>query len=246
MSATVYSVANQKGGVGKTATAVNLAAALARMGQRVLLVDLDAQANATSTLGGAKLQPTIAEVLLYGARLKSACWPTGRERLVLAPASMRLAGYRATDRSRLAAALDEVRAEYGAVVLDCPPSLDGSTLLALAACEEVIVPVQCEYLALEGLARLLGTVERVRGARAAGPGLRYLLTMFDSRNNLAHQVSREVRAHFGERVAKAVIPRSVRVAEAPGFGRTIFEHDPNGPAAEAHREFAREVLRRAA
>ncbi len=226
MSATVYSVANQKGGVGKTATAVNLAAALARLGQRVLLVDLDAQANATSTLGGAKLQPTIAEVLLDGARLKSACWPTGRE--------------------RLAAALDEVRAEYGAVVLDCPPSLDGSTRLALAACEEVIVPVQCEYLALEGLARLLGTVERVRGARAAGPGLRYLLTMFDSRNNLAHQVSREVRAHFGERVAKAVIPRSVRVAEAPGFGRTIFEHDPNGPAAEAHREFAREVLRRAA
>ena len=246
MTATVYAIANQKGGVGKTATAVNLTAALALMGQDVLLVDLDAQANATSTLGGTGLNPTIAEVLLDGIPLEAACWPTGRARLILAPSSMRMAGYRGAEREQLAEAIQGVRAEYGAVVLDCPPSLEGTTLQALAACEEVIVPVQCEYLALEGLARLLGVVEHMKEKRSEGPVVRYLLTMFDRRNNLATEVSREVRAHFGPRVAKAVIPRSVRVAEAPGFGRTIFEHDPNGPAAAAHWEFAHEMLSRAA
>ena len=133
---------------------------------------------------------------------------------------------------------------YAYVIIDCPPSLEGATLLALLTCDEVIVPVQCEYLALEGLASLMEALDGARRMRADGPRMRYLLTMFDRRNNLAWEVAREVQGHFGEQVAETLIPRSVRLAESPGFRRTIFEHDPRGPAAAAYKAFAVEVEHR--
>jgi len=241
VSARVHAVANQKGGVGKTATAINLAAGLAALSRRVLLVDLDAQMNATSTLGDRHLTPSIAEVLIDGLPLEMASWPTGRADLVLVPGSTRMAGYAPGALAALQAALHSVRRAYAHVILDCPPSLEGVTPGALAACDEVIVPVQCEYLALEGLTRLLAALDALSEARASAVQVRYLLTMFDRRNNLSREVAAEVRAHFGHRVATAVIHRSVRVAEAPGFRRTIFEHDPQGSAAAGYRAFAEEV-----
>jgi chromosome partitioning protein len=241
VTARVHTVANQKGGVGKTATAVNLAAGLALLGRRVLLVDLDAQMNATSTLGDRQLTPSIAEVLIDGLALDTATWPTGRADLVLVPGSIRMAGYTPAALDAVGAALRPVREAYAHVILDCPPSLEGVTPSALAACDEVIVPVQCEYLALEGLTRLLAALDGLSEARGGAVQVRYLLTMFDRRNNLSREVAAEVRAHFGSRVAAAVIRRSVRVAEAPGFQRTIFEHDPQGTAAVGYRAFAAEV-----
>ena len=241
MTARVHAVANQKGGVGKTATAVNLAAGLAALRRRVLLVDLDAQMNATSTLGDRYLTPSIAEVLIDGLPLDTATWPTGRADLVLVPGSSRMASYVPAAVDALRGALRPVRDAYAHVILDCPPSLEGVTPGALAACDEVIVPVQCEYLALEGLTRLLVALDGVSDARGRAVQVRYLLTMFDRRNNLSREVAAEVRAHFGRRVAAAVIRRSVRVAEAPGFRRTIFEHDPQGSAALGYGAFAEEV-----
>ena len=241
MTARVHAVANQKGGVGKTATAVNLAAGLAALRRRVLLVDLDAQMNATSMLGDRCLTPSIAEVLIDGLPLDTATWPTGRADLVLVPGSSRMASYVPAAGDALHGALRPVREAYAHVILDCPPSLEGVTPGALAACDEVIVPVQCEYLALEGLTRLLMALDGVGDARGRAVQVRYLLTMFDRRNNLSKEVAAEVRAHFGRRVAAAVIRRSVRVAEAPGFRRTIFEHDPQGSAASGYRAFAEEV-----
>ena len=241
MSARVHAVANQKGGVGKTTTALNLAAGLAMMGRRVLLVDLDAQSNATSTLSDRRLSPTIGEVLCDALPMGAASWPTGRAGLILVPGSLRLATYRPEEPFGLRTAAEDVRGGYEHLVLDCPPSLEGPTLDAIACCDEVIVPVQCEYLALEGLTRLLDVLEILGAAVGTPPPVRYLLTMFDRRNNLAHQVGAEVREHFGPRVARAVIPRSVSVAEAPGFRRTIFEHAGTGAPALAYRAFAEEV-----
>ncbi len=238
MLARIHAIANQKGGVGKTATAVNLAAALASTTRRVLLADLDAQANATGTLSDRRLDPTMAEVLIEGIPAAAAVWPTGRADLFLMPGSGRMSGYRTRVASRLGEALQPIVDDYDHIVLDCPPSLEGATVDALACAQQVIVPVQCEYLALEGLAHLLSVLEGLGTTHE----VRYLLTMFDRRNNLAYEVASEVRAHFGSQVATAVIPRSVRVAEAPGFRRTIFEHDPTGPAGRAYSAFAREVV----
>ncbi len=245
----VWTVANQKGGVGKTATAVNLGAALAVQGYRVLLVDVDPQGSATSNLiSGEPLPADVYRAMTGSTTLEAVIRPTRVANLAIAGANEDLAavevelanvvGREGILRERLAA----VRAEFDFVVIDSPPTLGILTINSLVAADKVVVPVQCEYLALEGLTRLLGTLEKVAALRGVARIDRlYVLTMYDQRNNLARDVVREVREHFGDDVARTVIPRIVKVAEAPGFGRTVLEHDPGGPASLAYRVLAEEV-----
>ena len=241
-------VANQKGGVGKTATAVNLAAGLASLDLPTLLIDLDPQGNATSTLGMPHRRPGVYEMLLDGASLASAKIESGREKLELVPASEDMSALEVElsntpDRElRLCAGLDAAMGSYSYVVVDCPPTLGLLTINGLMVADEVIVPVQCEYLALEGLSRFVATLDRVGEIRGTGPmRRRYLMTMYDRRTTLSREVVRDVRAHFGSEVVRFVIPRSVRLAEAPGFGRTIFEHDPAGAGSLAYMMLAEEI-----
>jgi chromosome partitioning protein len=247
----VYAFANQKGGVGKTTSAVNLAAYLAAVGRSVLLVDLDPQGNATASLGidRSVLRRSIHEALVDGAPLAERILPTRWEGLHLAPAALDLAGAEvglvsAPEREfRLRRALEEIRSAYAYVLIDCPPSLGLLTLNALVAADALIVPVQCEYLALEGLSRLLQTMTRVRQRFNARLHVRgFLLTMFDARSRLAQQVVEEVRHHFPGRVFRTVIPRSVRLAEAPSYGLPILAYAPNSPGALAYAALARELL----
>jgi chromosome partitioning protein len=251
----IVAIANQKGGVGKTTTAVNLSCALAERGVRILLVDLDPQANATSALGLQELEAdSIYDSLLGGASIADKVLPARIKHLFIVPANLDLAGAeveiaRMSDHlMRLAKALSILRTDqtFDFVLLDCPPSLGILMTNALAAADEILTPIQCEYFALEGLVKIVHVVEQVRDSGANDQieigGI--VMTMFDRRTNLSAQVVAEVRQHFGERVYQTVIPRSVRLSEAPSFGQSILEYDSHGAGASAYRALAREFIKR--
>jgi chromosome partitioning protein len=249
---TIYAIANQKGGVGKTTTAVNVAACIAEAGYSTLLVDIDAQANATVGLGVAKdRSPNVYDVLSGGATVDEALVETDIPNLTLLPAHPDLAAASVElprepgSETRLRDAIGPMRERFSFVLLDCPPSLGPLTVNALVAADRVIVPVQTEYFALEGLAGLLDTlqlIQRELNPRLAVAGM--LLTMHDGRTRLARDVEREVREHFPSLVFDTVIPRNVRIGEAPSFGRPVIHHDPHSSGAEAYFSLAREVAAR--
>ncbi|MBK9179923.1 MAG: ParA family protein [Acidimicrobiales bacterium] len=246
----VMAIANQKGGVGKTTTAVNLGAALAELGYRTLVIDLDPQGNATTGLGvnARALESSMYEVILQDVPLEDCIEATAVRHLFLAPASLDLAGAEielvpAFSRElKLRRALDAVLDDYDFVLIDCPPSLGLLTVNALAAAGEILVPIQCEYYALEGLGQLLHNVQLVQ--RNLNPTLELsaiVLVMYDARTRLSDQVVHEVRNHFGDRVCRNVVPRTVRLSEAPSFGQPISIFDPLSRGAIAYRELAKEV-----
>jgi chromosome partitioning protein len=249
---TIYAIANQKGGVGKTTTAVNVAACIAEAGYATLLVDVDPQANATVGLGlGKEQRPSVYEVLGGAAKADEALIECPIPDLVVLPAHPDLAGANSElprepgSEVRLRDALAPIRNRFAYTLLDCPPSLGPLTVNALVAADRVIVPVQTEYFALEGLAGLLDTlslIQRELNPRLAVAGM--LLTMHDGRTRLARDVEREVREHFPELVFDTVIPRNVRIGEAPSFGRPVIHHDPHSTGAEAYFELAKEVASR--
>jgi chromosome partitioning protein len=251
----IIAIANQKGGVGKTTTAVNLGAALAESGKRILIVDLDPQANATSSFGlQAVEQTSLYEPLVGDASIIERIFPTERDRLFIVPSDLDLAGAEVeiarmpNHLTRLAETLKPLHADqtFDFVFLDCPPSLGILMSNALAAADELLTPIQCEYLALEGLVKIVRLIEQVLDS-GANERLKLggiVMTMFDARTNLSQQVVADVRKHFGERVYDTLIPRSVRLSEAPSFGKSILEYASSGPAAQAYRALAREFMQR--
>src|SRR3954463_13219831 len=248
---TIYAIANQKGGVGKTTTAVNVAACIAAAGYETLLVDVDPQGNATVGLGITREGPGGYDVLAGDVSARDVVRATDIERLSilistpdLAGATMELPRLPGSER-RLREALEPLREDYAFILLDCPPSLGPLTVNALVAAERVIVPVQTEYFALEGLAGLhdtLALIQRELNPRLTVAGM--LLTMHDARTKLAQDVEREVREHFPELVFDTVIPRNVRIGEAPSYGRLVIHHDPHSTGADASFELAKEVAAR--
>ncbi len=250
---TVLAIANQKGGVGKTTTAINLGAGLGALERRVLLVDCDPQGNATRGLGAVASPPHLYQALVGEVPLAETILPSGFPNLDLIPSNRDLVGIEVEFVGEegwegiLKRRLAEVAAAYDLVLLDCPPSLGHLTVSALAAADGVLVPLQCEYFALEGVSELLSTVERVQGSlnrRLALAGI--LLTMYDDRTNLSREVADEVRRHFSDRVFETVVPRNIRLAEAPSHGLPIFQYDIKSRGAEAYLALARELLQRAA
>ncbi len=247
----IIATVNQKGGVGKTTTAVNLAAYLATFGKRVLLVDIDPQGNATSGLGidRDKLALCLYNVIIEGVELKDIITNSSVSGLDIAPSTPKLAGAEVElvnenlRESRLKMALDKTNGNYDYTIVDCPPSLSLLTVNALTAASDVIIPIQCEYYALEGLSQLTKTLDLVR--QSLNPTLRIggiLLTMYDSRTILSEQVTLEARKHFGKKVFNTVIPRNVRLAEAPSYGQPIIFYDPTSTGATAYEKLSRELL----
>jgi len=248
----IYAIANQKGGVGKTTTAVNLGSGFARLGQKVLVVDMDQQCNATVALGGDKsMRPSSYEVLEGDFTLSEAAQPGGPQNMWLVPGSPDLAGSvvelpRLTSpNTRLREQLGTVKDDFDFILIDCPPALGPVTVNALAAADRVIVPVQAEYLALEGLVQFLDTLSTVR--REINPNLELagvVVTMHDERTRLAQDVERDLRDHFSETVFRNVIPRTVRVAEAPSYGIPVTEYAPSSRGSTAYLALADEVINR--
>ncbi|MGB4370820.1 MAG: AAA family ATPase [Dethiobacteria bacterium] len=251
--ARIIAIANQKGGVGKTTTAVNLSAAMAQLGERVLLLDIDPQGNTTSGIGFSKkvIKLCIYDALINGLPLERIILASRWKNLFVVPATIQLAGAEielvptVSREVKLKEALAPVAEDYSIIIIDCPPSLGLLTLNALTAASGVLIPIQCEYYALEGLGQLMNTISLVR--KHLNQSLQIegvVLTMYDSRTNLSEQVVEEVRGYFQERVYRTIIPRNVRLSEAPSHGLHIFEYDPRSKGAEVYLALAREVTGR--
>lgn len=249
----VFAIANQKGGVAKTTTAINLSACLCELGKRVLLVDLDPQGNASSGVGVIKQKLTLCiyDVLINDIPLEQVIMKTEQNGLKVVPARIELAGaeielvVQNSRETKLRKVLETVKEDFDFIIIDCPPSLGLLTLNALTAATDVIIPIQCEYYALEGLTLLMNTLEKVR--KHLNPELKIfgaLLTMFDARTNLAIQVVDEVKKYFPRKVFRTIVPRNVRLSEAPSHGKAINTYDTRSRGAEVYRDLAKEVLER--
>lgn len=246
----MIAIGNQKGGVGKTTTTVNLGAALAFQGKKVLIIDMDSQGNATSGLGieRADVKQSVYEVLVDQIEAAVAILPTSRENLWILPSTLQLAGAEielatADHReSRLKQAIEPIKADYDYILVDCPPSLGQLSLNAFTASDTILIPVQCEYYALEGLSQLLNTIRLVQ--RTYNKNFRIegvLLTMLDARTNLGYEVVEEVRKYFQEKVYQTIITRNVRLSEAPSYGQSVIDYDPKSRGAEMYMDLAKEV-----
>ena len=246
----MIAIGNQKGGVGKTTTTVNLGAALAFQGKKVLIIDMDSQGNATSGLGieRADVKQSVYEVLVDQIEAAGAILPTSRENLWILPSTLQLAGAESElatadhRESRLKQAIEPIKADYDYILVDCPPSLGQLSLNAFTASDTILIPVQCEYYALEGLSQLLNTIRLVQ--RTYNKNFRIegvLLTMLDARTNLGYEVVEEVRKYFQEKVYQTIITRNVRLSEAPSYAQSVIDYDPKSRGAEMYMDLAKEV-----